>query len=350
MKWDKAVKDLEKRFGGGFISTYNRMEFPNVEVIPTGSLALDYAIGGGRKFAGIPMGRLTLLWGPKGAGKSTLSYHIMSEAQKMGITPALMDYEFSFDDVYAKACGVDLDNLVFVRPWHIDTGEMFSAEDAWEITDKLVRSDEIGLVIIDSEDTMRPRRELEGEYGESHMGVKAKLNAQAMGNLKGPLKINNTALVLVKQHRYSMKSFGNSESMSGGEGLKHAADVRIDMRVIAQEKEGGSAIGTTTRCYIRWNKIAPPCGTAEIQIRFGEGVSKEAEIRDFGDKLGIYEKRGSYYYFNNTDDYDAQGKASAVEYLKDNPELAKELEEKIRSELNGVESSPEESEEVESSA
>lgn len=334
MNLDKTIQGLEKRFGDGFISTFTNMEFPDVEVIPTGSLALDYAIGGGLKFAGVPLGRLTLLWGPKGAGKSTLTYHVIAEAQKMGISPALIDYEFSFDDKYAKACGIDLDNLLFVRPWATDTGEMFSAEDAWEIVDNLIRSKEVKLIVIDSEDAMRPRREIQGEYGESHMGLKAKLNAQAMGNLKGPLKINDTALLLVKQHRYSMKSFGNSETMSGGEGLKHAADVRIDMRIISQEKESGSPVGVTSRCYIRWNKIAPPCETAELQIRFGEGISKEAEIRDFGSDLDIYTKRGTYYYFEGEDGDYVQGKASAVQFLKDNPELAQELERKIRAKLN----------------
>jgi len=325
---EKATAKLDKKFGDGTVRLFVEVEYPEVETISTGSLKLDRAIGGQKKILGIPRGRVSILWGPKGAGKSTVSYHIINNAQRLGLKAALVDWEFSFDPAYAQACGVDIETLLFVRTYKEETGAMFSAEDGWEIIETLVNTGEVGLVVVDSIDAMVPRAELDGEYGESHPGLKARINGQAMRKLLGALRIHETALVAITQHHYKvMQRFGDPRTMSGGESLKHAASLRVDMTPTKQEKDRGEAIARLSRCYVKWNKIAPPSGVAEITIRYGEGISLETELLDMACELGVINKRGAYYYF--TEDEYIQGKANAVQHLKDNPDLSMGLREQI---------------------
>lgn len=334
---ETATTNLDKKFGEGTVRPFVEIEYPEVEVISTGSLKLDRAIGGQKKILGIPRGRVSILWGPKGAGKSTISYHIITNAQEMGLKAALVDWEFSFDPEYASACGVDIETLLFVRTYKEETGAMFSAEDGWEIIETLVNTGEVGLIVVDSIDAMVPRAELDGEFGEAHPGLKARINGQAMRKLLGPLRIYETALVAITQHRYKvMQKFGDPRTMSGGESLKHAASLRVDMMPTKQEKDRGAAVARHSRCYVKWNKIAPPSGTAEITIRYGEGISIEDEILELACEQGLVNKRGAYYYFpesfdrtTETESEYVQGKANAIQHLKDNPDLATMLREQI---------------------
>jgi recombination protein RecA len=349
MSLKKAIEKLDKKFGEGTVRPFSAIEYPDIETVSTGSLLLDYAIGGRKELLGIPRGRTTILWGPKGSGKSTLSYHIIANTQKAGGIAALIDTEFSFDPRYAAACGIDTDELLHVRCFTKD-GELISLEDIWEIVENLVRSGEVQTVIVDSLDNMVPRVELEGEYGDSFMGKRGFLNAQAARKLVGPAKRNNTALVLVAQVRHKLGVlFGSSETMSGGEAIRHWASLRINMQPKNQIKEKGDVVGRVIRCFIPWNKIAPPCGRVEIELYFGEGFLKEAEILEMGAEADVIEKRSSYYYFSE-DDF-IQGKGKAIQYLKNNTELAESLESQIRERLSGlreeteVESPPEQDQE-----
>lgn len=327
---EKATTKLDKKFGDGTVRLFPDVEYPEVEVISTGSLNLDRAIGGLRKILGIPLGRMSLLYGPKGAGKSTLSYHIIANAQEKGLKAALFDYEFSFDPNYAQACGVNLDELIFVRTYDDDTGMLRCQEDCWEIIETLVNTGEVGLVVLDSENSMTPRADLEGEMGERHMGLKATINRQAMGRLLGALKIHNAALVIISQHRLKLgKVFGNPATMSGGESLKHGASLRINMTLAAQEKDKGMFVARDVRCYVMWNKIAPPCGVANVTIRYGEGISIEDEILELACEQARVTKKGAYYYFDEDASSYVQGKANAIQHLKDNPDLATMLREQI---------------------
>ena len=327
---DKINNDL----GIGVVQPYTEFRYPDVETIPTGSLSLDLAIGGGKKFLGVPVGAVTALWGPKGGGKSTLCNHIMANAQRMGKTVALVDMEFSFDHNYAAACGVNLDRLLFVRCVR-NTGEVLSAEEAWEIIDRLIRSGEVGLIIIDSLDAMVHRAEIDGEYGESHVGRKARLNAQAMRKLAGPLKGKDVALIATKQRRYKIGViFGSPETMGGGEQFQHSLSLRIDIRPSSdREKKDKIDIGSMSRCLIPWNKIGPPRSRSEFLIRWGEGIVKENELLDLAVEFGALTKKGAYYYF--TEGEFVQGKIKAIDYLVDHPDYAVALEKKVREAVNG---------------
>jgi len=346
MNLDDVLKNIEKDFGEGAVMPFSQIEYPEVDVISTGSIALDYAIGAKQAFLGVPLGRLTIIWGPERSGKSSLCQHICANAQKDELKAVYIDYEGSFDPDYAEACGIDLDKLLFFEPWSRETGEIYPAEETWEIIDRLVRSGEIGVIILDSLDAMMPRAELEGEYGESHVGLKARSNAQAMRLLLGALKSHKCALVLTGQRHYKIgRVFGNPETMAGGETIKHSASLRLKMRHKEMHKDSaGDPTAIDSHVFVEKSKIAPPFHSADIHIKLGIGISKERELMDLGDQLGVYKKKGAYYYFQDDENYDAYGKDSAEEWLRENPEVTQWLEKQIRQTLSGAESSDEQEE------
>ena len=293
-----------------------------VGVIPTGSLSLDVALGVG----GIPRGRVTEIYGPDGAGKTTIAQHIVAEAQKAGGVAAYIDMEHALDPTYAAACGVDVDSLYISQP---DTGEQ-----ALEIAETLVRSGAVALVVIDSVAALVPRAEIEGEMGDSHPGLQARLMSQALRKLSGAIKQSNTAMVFTNQIREKIGvMFGNPETTSGGRALKFYASVRLDVRRITGIKHKGEVIGNRTRVRVKKNKVAPPFRVAEFDIIFGEGISRAGDLLDLGVEYGVVEKRGSYYYYD--DDMLAQGRENAKEVLAEDSDVAKAIDAVIRHQAFG---------------
>jgi len=291
-----------------------------VEVIPTGSLSLDIALGVG----GIPRGRVTEIYGPDGAGKTTLAQHIVSEAQKQGGIAAFIDMEHALDPSYAAACGVDVDNLYIAQP---DTGEQ-----ALEIAEALVRSGAVDVIVIDSVAALVPRAEIEGEMGDSHPGLQARLMSQALRKLSGAIKQSNTAIVFTNQLREKIGvMFGSPETTTGGRALKFYASVRLDVRRITAIKERGVVIGNRTRVRVTKNKVAPPFRVAEFDIIFGQGISREGDLLDLGVEYGLIEKRGSYYSYQGENF--AQGRENAKRFLREHPELAQTIESTIRQQM-----------------
>jgi len=289
----------------------------HVEVIPTGSLALDIALGVG----GIPRGRVTEIYGPDGAGKTTLAQHIVAEAQKQGGIAAFIDMEHALDPSYAAACGVDVDNLYIAQP---DTGEQ-----ALEIAEALVRSGAVDVIVIDSVAALVPRAEIEGEMGDSHPGLQARLMSQALRKLSGAIKQSNTAMIFTNQLREKIGvMFGSPETTTGGRALKFYASVRLDVRRITAIKERGVVIGNRTRVRVTKNKVAPPFRVAEFDIIFGQGISREGDILDLGVEYGLIEKRGSYYGYQGENF--AQGRENAKRFLREHPELAQTIESAVR--------------------
>jgi recombination protein RecA len=288
-----------------------------VEVIPTGSLSLDVALGVG----GIPRGRVTEIYGPDGSGKTTIAQHIVAEAQKMGGVAAYIDMEHALDPTYAAACGVDVNALYISQP---DTGEQ-----ALEIAETLVRSGAVDIIIIDSVAALVPRAEIEGEMGDSHPGLQARLMSQALRKLSGAIKQSNTAMVFTNQIREKIGvMFGSPETTSGGRALKFYASVRLDVRRITGIKDRGEVIGSRTRVRVKKNKVAPPFRVAEFDIIYGEGISYEGDLLDLGVDLGIIDKRGSYYYYEGENL--AQGRENTKQALKEQPELAAAIEAAVR--------------------
>jgi len=288
-----------------------------VEVIPTGSLALDLALGVG----GIPRGRVTEMFGPEGSGKTTLCQHIVAEAQALGGVAAYIDMEHALDPGYAAKCGVDVDGLYISQP---DTGEQ-----ALEIAEALVRSGAIDVVVIDSVAALVPRAEIEGEMGDSHPGLQARLMSQALRKLSGAIKTSNTAMVFTNQLRQKIGvMFGNPETTSGGMALKFYASVRLDIRRIEAIKAGGETVGNRTRVRVTKNKVAPPFREAEFDIMYAEGISKEGDVLDLGVAQGLIEKRGSFFVYNGAQM--AQGRENAKQVLREKPELCLEIESAIR--------------------
>jgi recombination protein RecA len=332
---DTALKSLTKRFGDGAIMRMGDATHMEVSTIPTGSLSLDIALGVG----GIPRGRVTEIYGPDGSGKTTIAQHIVAEAQKAGGVAAYIDMEHALDPRYAAACGVDVDNLYIAQP---DTGEQ-----ALEIAETLVRSGAIDVVVIDSVAALVPRREIEGEMGDSHPGLQARLMSQALRKLSGAIKQSNTSMIFTNQLREKIGvMFGNPETTSGGRALKFYASVRLDVRRIAGIKDRGEVIGNRTRVRVTKNKVAPPFRVAEFDIVYGEGVSHEGDLLDLGVEHDIIEKRGSYYYYQ--EELLAQGRENTKEALRDDPELAAQIETAIREmafETESEEPSEEEGEE-----
>lgn len=314
---ETTLATIQKRYGEGAIMRLGQADHLQVEVIPTGSLALDLALGVG----GIPRGRVTEVFGPEGSGKTTLCQHIVAEAQKMGGVAAFIDMEHALDPVYAAKCGVKVDDLYISQP---DTGEQ-----ALEIAEALVRSGAVDVVVIDSVAALVPRAEIEGEMGDSHPGLQARLMSQALRKLSGAIKTSNTAMVFTNQLRQKIGvMFGNPETTSGGMALKFYASVRLDMRRIEAIKEGGAVIGNRTRVRVTKNKVAPPFRECEFDIMYDEGISKEGDVLDLGVELGLIEKRGAFYSYK--EERLAQGRENAKQALRDNPALCLEIENAIR--------------------
>lgn len=320
---DSALAQIEKAFGKGSIMKLGAHEALQVEVIPTGSLGLDLALGVG----GIPKGRVVEIFGPESSGKTTLTLHVVAECQKMGGTCAFIDAEHALDPVYAKKLGVNIDELVISQP---DTGEQ-----ALEIADTLVRSGAIDLVIIDSVAALVPKAELEGEMGDSHMGLQARLMSQALRKLTGSISRTNCTVIFINQIRQKIGvMFGNPETTTGGNALKFYASVRIDIRRIGAIKDKEEVIGNQTRIKIVKNKVAPPFRVVDSEILYGEGFSKTGELIELGVKIGLVEKAGSWFSYKGQ--RIGQGKENARQYLKDNPDTAAEIEKAIRANAANV--------------
>lgn len=320
---DAAISQLRKRFGEGSIMKLGGSSQYNVQAIPTGSLALDVALGIG----GVPRGRITEIFGPESSGKTTLAQHIIAQAQHMGGVAAFIDVEHALDPAYAAKCGVDVDNLYISQP---DTGEQ-----ALEIAEALVRSGAVDAVVIDSVAALVPRAEIEGEMGDTHIGLQARLMSQALRKLVGAIKRSNTAVIFTNQLRMKIGVlFGNPETTSGGRALKFYAAVRLDIRRMESIKQGGEVIGNRTKVRVKKNKVAPPFRTAEFDIIYNEGISKTSDVLDSGVECGIIEKRGSYYSYGET--RLGQGRENAKTFLTENPELFEEISQKTRASLLSV--------------
>ncbi len=312
-----ALANLTKRFGEGTVMRLGEAAHLNVEAIPTGSLALDLALGIG----GIPRGRVTEIYGPEGAGKTTLAQHMVAEAQKRGGTAAFIDMEHALDPSYAAMCGVDVDTLLISQP---DTGEQ-----ALEIAETLIRSGAVDIIVVDSVAALVPRAEIEGEMGDSHPGLQARLMSQALRKLSGAIKQSNAALIFTNQLREKIGvMFGNPETTSGGRALKFYASVRLDVRRIAAIKDKGEVIGNRTRVRVKKNKVAPPFRVAEFDIMYDEGISKAGDLLDMAVESGVVEKRGSYYYHEG--ESLAQGRENAKQSLREHPEVAEQIEAVVR--------------------
>ena len=318
---DLALSQIEKQFGKGSIMRLGAWDLTTgMEAISSGSLSLDGALGIG----GYPRGRVVEIFGPESSGKTTLSLHAIAEAQRNGGTAAFVDAEHALDAVYARKLGVDIDNLLVSQP---DSGEQ-----ALEITEVLIRSGAIDIVVVDSVAALVPRAELEGEMGEAQMGLQARLMSQALRKLTGIVSKSKTTLVFINQIREKIGvMFGNPETTTGGNALKFYASVRLDIRRQAQIKDGEEAIGNHVKVKVVKNKVAPPFRAAEFDIIFGEGISKTGEIVDMSVELGIVQKSGSWFSYNN--DKLGQGRDTVKQLLIDNPELANEIEIKIREKI-----------------
>ena len=314
---ETTLATIQKRYGEGTIMRLGQADHLQVEVIPTGSLALDLALGVG----GIPRGRVTEIFGPEGSGKTTLCQHIVAEAQRRGGIAAYIDMEHALDPLYAARCGVKVDELYISQP---DTGEQ-----ALEIAEALVRSNAVDVVVVDSVAALVPRAEIEGEMGDSHPGLQARLMSQALRKLSGAIKASNTAMVFTNQLRQKIGVlYGNPETTTGGMALKFYASVRIDMRQVQPIKAGGEVIGTRVRAKVKKNKVAPPFRECEFDIMYDQGISKEGDVLDLGVELGVIEKSGSFYSYQG--ERLAQGRENVKQMLRENPALCQEIENAIR--------------------
>ena len=315
-----ALAQLDKSFGKGTVMRLGDRPEMNVEAIPTGSLALDAALGIG----GVPKGRIIEIYGPESSGKTTLALHILAECQKMGGEVAFVDAEHALDPVYAAALGVDIDNLLVSQP---DTGEQ-----ALEITDALVRSGAVDAVVVDSVAALTPRAEIEGEMGDTFVGLQARLMSQALRKLAGTISKTNCVVVFINQLRMKIGvMYGNPETTTGGNALKFYASVRLDVRRTESIKEGGNVIGNKTRVKVVKNKVAPPFREAYFDIMYGQGISKWGELVDLAVEMDIVQKSGSW--FSMGDERIGQGKDSVKTFLQANPEIAEEVEAKVRENL-----------------
>jgi recombination protein RecA len=320
---DTALAQIEKAFGKGSVMKLGQKDAMVVEAISTGSIGLDLALGIG----GVPKGRIIEIFGPESSGKTTLTLHIVAEAQKAGGTCAFIDAEHALDPTYAKKLGVDTDNLIISQP---DNGEQ-----ALEITDTLVRSGAVDVVIVDSVAALTPKAEIEGDMGDSHMGLQARLMSQALRKLTGSISRTNCTVIFINQIRMKIGvMFGSPETTTGGNALKFYASVRLDIRRIGALKDKEEIIGNETRVKVVKNKVAPPFRQVEFDILYGEGISKTGELIDIGVKTNIIEKAGSWFSYNST--RIGQGKENARKYLLDNPAVASEIEAKIRANSGAV--------------
>lgn len=312
-----TLSNIKKRFGDGAIMRLGEATHLDVEVIPTGSISLDIALGVG----GVPRGRVTEIYGPEASGKTTLAQHIVAEAQKMGGLAAFIDMEHALDPNYARKCGVNVEDLYISQP---DTGEQ-----ALEIAEALIRSGAVDIVVIDSVAALVPRAEIEGEMGDAHIGLQARLMSQALRKLSGAIKQSNTSMVFTNQLRMKIGVlFGNPETTSGGRALKFYSSVRLDMRRVQAIKQSGEIIGTRAKVRVVKNKVAPPFRVAEFDIMYNEGISRVGDVLDVGVEMDLIDKRGAYYYYD--EERVGHGRENAKDFLRDNPELAIEIENEIR--------------------
>ena len=312
-----ALSQIEKQFGKGSIMRLGDTQTLDVDSVSTGSLGLDIALGIG----GLPMGRIVEIFGPESSGKTTLTLSVIAQAQKKGKTCAFIDAEHALDPIYAAKLGVQVDDLLVSQP---DTGEQ-----ALEICDALVRSGAVDVIIVDSVAALTPKAEIEGEMGDSHMGLQARLMSQALRKLTANIKNANCLVVFINQIRMKIGvMFGNPETTTGGNALKFYASVRLDIRRIGAVKEGEDVIGSDTRVKVVKNKVAAPFRQAEFQILYGCGISKEGELIDLGVKHKLVDKAGAWYSYNG--EKVGQGKANSIKFLQEHPEIAKELETKLR--------------------
>ena len=314
---DAAMGQIEKQFGKGSVMKLGEYKAMEVEAIPTGALTLDVALGIG----GIPKGRIIEIFGPESSGKTTLALHAVAEAQKAGGVAAFIDAEHALDPIYARKLGVDIDNLIVSQP---DTGEQ-----ALEITEALVRSGAIDIIVVDSVAALVPKAEIDGDMGDTHVALQARLMSQALRKLAGVLNKSKTAIIFINQLREKVGiMFGNPETTPGGRALKFYASVRLDIRRIENIKQDGEVIGNRTRVKVVKNKVAPPFREAEFDILYGEGISKEGSILDLAVNLNIIDKSGAWFSYNNAKI--GQGRENVKKYLKENPEVLAEIEGKIR--------------------
>jgi len=321
---DTALAQIERQFGKGSVMKMSDRQNQIVEVIPTGSIALDIALGIG----GLPRGRIVEIYGPESSGKTTLTLHAIANAQAAGGICAFIDAEHAFDAEYAKRLGVDIDALLVSQP---DTGEQ-----ALEIMDMLIRSGALDLVVVDSVAALVPRAEIEGEMGDSHMGLQARLMSQALRKITGALHQSKTTAIFINQLREKIGVFfGSPETTTGGKALKFYASVRLDIRRIETLKDGQDAVGNRTRVKVVKNKMAPPFKQAEFDIIYGTGISREGSLIDLGSEVGIVKKSGAWYTYEA--DQLGQGKENARTFLIDNPDLANEIETKIRAHFKPIE-------------
>ena len=319
---EAALSQIEKSFGKGSIMKLGEQEGIEIPSISTGSLGLDIALGIG----GLPRGRIVEIYGPESSGKTTLTLHVIAEAQKIGGTCAFVDAEHALDPVYAKRIGVDIDNLIISQP---DSGEQ-----ALEIADTLVRSGAIDVLVVDSVAALVPKAELEGEMGDQHMGLQARLMSQALRNLTASVSKSNALVIFINQIRMKIGvMFGNPETTTGGNALKFYSSVRMDIRRVGSIKDKENIIGNEARVKIVKNKVAPPFKTVDFDIMYNQGISREGEIIELGVQAGIIEKSGSWFSYNS--ERIGQGKENARQWLKDNPKIAEELIKKIK-EKSGI--------------
>ena len=318
---ESTISQIERSFGKGSVMRLGQQDRVEIETISTGSLSLDLELGIG----GFPKGRIVEIYGPESSGKTTLALHALAESQKSGGTCAFIDAEHALDPIYAKKLGVDTDNMLISQP---DNGEQ-----ALEIADTLVSSSAIDLLVVDSVAALVPRAEIEGDMGDSHMGLHARLMSQALRKLTGSISRSNTLVIFINQIRQKIGiMFGNPETTTGGNALKFYASVRLDIRRIGAIKERDQIVGNQTKVKVVKNKLAPPFKTVEFDIMYGEGISKTGEILDLAIKGGIVDKAGAWYSYNN--DRIGQGRENAKVFLKENPIIAEEIEEMLRKNNN----------------
>ena len=314
---EAAMSQIEKQFGKGSVMKLGEFKAMEIEAIPTGALSLDMALGIG----GVPRGRIIEVFGPESSGKTTLALHVVAEAQKMGGEAAFIDAEHALDPVYAKKLGVDIDNLIVSQP---DTGEQ-----ALEITESLVRSGALDVIVVDSVAALVPKAEIDGDMGDSHMGLQARLMSQALRKLAGAINKSKTVLIFINQLREKIGvMFGNPETTTGGRALKFYASVRLDIRRIENIKQDGEVKGNRVRVKVIKNKVAPPFREAEFDVVYGEGISKAGNILDMAVNMDIIEKSGSWFSYNG--ERIGQGRENVKKLLQEKPEMLAEVEEKVR--------------------
>jgi recombination protein RecA len=319
---DAAILAIEKQFGSGSIMRLGSAEKQQVDTIPTGSIALDLALGVG----GVPRGRITEIFGPESSGKTTLCQHVIAEAQRKGGVAAFIDVEHALDPGYARACGVNVDELLVSQP---DTGEQ-----ALEITETLIRSGGIDAVVVDSVAALVPRAEIEGEMGDSFVGIQARLMSQALRKLTGAVSRSNTSLIFTNQLREKIGvMFGNPETTPGGRALKFYSSVRLDIRRVETIKSGQESIGNRVRVKVVKNKVAPPFRVAEFDVMYGEGISKEGGLLDVGVAMDVVDKTGAWFTYGDT--RLGQGREAAKDFLRQNESIGSEIESKIRAKVAG---------------